>query len=65
MTVIDVNTGKAEKKTKEDVIKKVNFEAADEIRRQLILRNKGTDVVAIFTCPLPPEDNACELRLRL
>ncbi len=49
MTVIDVNTGKFVGKTKlEDTVFKTNMEAADEIVRQLRLRNIGGIIVIDF-----------------
>jgi len=49
MTVIDVNTGKfVGKKSLEDTILKTNLEAADEIVRQLRLRNIGGLIVIDF-----------------
>ena len=49
MTVVDVNTGKfTGKKNMEDTIFKTNSEAADEIARQLRLRNIGGLIVIDF-----------------
>lgn len=49
MTVIDVNTGKCEQgKDKEKTIMKINSEAADEILRQLRLRNISGIIVVDF-----------------
>jgi len=49
MTVIDVNTGKfVGKKTLEDTILKTNLEAAQEVARQLRLRNIGGLIVIDF-----------------
>ncbi len=49
MTVIDVNTGKFVGKTKlEDTVFKTNMEAAEEIVRQLRLRNIGGIIVIDF-----------------
>jgi len=49
MTVIDVNTGKYTGKTNlEDTILRTNLEAADEIVRQLRLRNIGGLIVIDF-----------------
>jgi len=49
MTVIDVNTGRfVGKKSLEDTILKTNLEAADEIVRQLRLRNIGGLIVIDF-----------------
>ncbi len=49
MTVIDVNTGKYEQgKDKEKTIMKINTEAADEILRQLRLRNISGIIIVDF-----------------
>lgn len=49
MTVIDVNTGKySGKKNLHDTIMKINLEAAEEISRQLRLRNLSGIIVADF-----------------
>ncbi|MFC1842421.1 ribonuclease E/G [Candidatus Dependentiae bacterium] len=49
MTVIDVNTGKfVGKKNLEDTILKTNLEAAEEVARQLRLRNIGGLIVIDF-----------------
>lgn len=48
LTVIDVNSGKALSKTKEDNIKLINKEAAEEISRQLILRNISGIIIIDF-----------------
>jgi len=49
MTVIDVNTGKfVGKKNLEDTILKTNIEAAEEVARQLRLRNIGGLIVIDF-----------------
>ena len=49
MTVIDVNTGKCDKgKNTMDTILKVNLEAAEEIARQLILRNISGIIIVDF-----------------
>lgn len=49
MCVIDVNSGKIDKKAKkEDMINKVNEEAAAEIARQLILRNISGMILVDF-----------------
>lgn len=49
MTVVDVNTGKfIGKKTLEDTLLKTNLEAAEEIARQLRLRNIGGLIVIDF-----------------
>lgn len=49
MTVIDVNTGKTDRKgSKEDTIRRTDEEAADEIMRQLRLRNLSGIIVADF-----------------
>lgn len=50
MTVIDVNTGKYDGKDKdrEDTFLKINMEAAEEVERQLRLRNISGIVVVDF-----------------
>ncbi|MBQ2745859.1 MAG: ribonuclease E/G [Lachnospiraceae bacterium] len=49
MTVIDVNTGKCDQgKDKEKTIMKINTEAADEILRQLRLRNISGIIIVDF-----------------
>ena len=49
MTVIDVNTGKCEQgKDKEKTIMKINCEAADEVLRQLRLRNVSGIIIVDF-----------------
>ncbi len=49
MTVIDVNTGKCEQgKDKDKTIMKINTEAADEILRQLRLRNISGIIIVDF-----------------
>ncbi|MBQ4424846.1 MAG: ribonuclease E/G [Lachnospiraceae bacterium] len=49
MTVVDVNTGKADMPKKmEETLMKVNMEAADELMRQLRLRNLSGIIVADF-----------------
>ncbi len=49
LTAIDVNSGKNEKGTdKEEMIRKLNLEAAEEICRQLILRRIGGIVIIDF-----------------
>ena len=49
MTVIDVNTGKCEQgKDKNKTILKINLEAADEILRQLRLRNVSGIIIVDF-----------------
>ncbi len=49
MTVIDVNTGRfIGKKSLEDTILKTNFEAAEEVVAQLVLRNIGGLIVIDF-----------------
>lgn len=50
MTVIDVNSGKYSEKNKshDDMIKKINLEACDEIARQLVLRNLSGIIVCDF-----------------
>ncbi len=56
LTVIDVNTGKfqSKKKNQDEVFYQVNKEAADEIARQLRLRNISGIVIVDFI-NLPPE----------
>lgn len=50
LTVIDVNTGKydGKGKVKEDTFLKINLEAANEIARQLILRNISGIIIVDF-----------------
>lgn len=49
LTVIDVNSGKFDKKLdRETMIRKVNFEAADMVASQLILRNISGMIVVDF-----------------
>lgn len=49
MVVIDVNTGKSEsRKTKDEHILKLNLEAADEVARQLRLRNLSGMILIDF-----------------
>ena len=49
MVVIDVNTGKAEgKKSKEENILRLNLEAADEVARQMRLRNLSGMILIDF-----------------
>ncbi len=61
MTVIDVNTGKAEHKRKqEDFFLKVNLEAAEEIARQLRLRNLSGIILVDFI-DMQEEDHKKEL----
>lgn len=48
MTVIDVNSGKADAKNKFEMTVKVNHEAADEIFKQLILRNISGIIIIDF-----------------
>ena len=50
LTVIDVNTGKfaGNKKIKEDTFLKINLEAADEIGKQLKLRNLSGIIIVDF-----------------
>jgi len=57
MTVIDVNTGKTDRKgTREDIILKTNREAAAEIARQLRLRNISGIVMVDFINMKTPEE---------
>lgn len=56
LTVIDVNTGKYEsKKKKQDTFLKINLEAAQEIARQLRLRNLSGIIIADFINMDTPE----------
>ena len=49
MTVIDVNTGKySGRKKMQDTVYKINMEAADEIGRQLRLRNLSGIIIVDF-----------------
>ncbi len=49
LTVIDVNTGKAEVKTnRESTFKKINLEAAKEVLRQIQLRNLSGIIIVDF-----------------
>lgn len=49
MTVIDVNTGKySGRKNMQDTICRINMEAADEIGRQLRLRNLSGIIIVDF-----------------
>jgi ribonuclease G len=49
LTVIDVNTGKnTSKKNKQEAIRKVNFEAAEEAARQMRLRNLSGIILIDF-----------------
>lgn len=57
LTVIDVNTGKfTGGKQKEDTIRKINREAAQEIARQLRLRNLSGIILVDFIDMALPED---------
>lgn len=59
MVVIDVNTGKySGKKTLEDTIRKINWEAAEEIGRQLRLRNLSGIIMVDFIDMESQEDKA-------
>lgn len=59
MVVIDVNTGKyAGKKTQEAAIRKINLEAAEEICRQLRLRNLSGIIMIDFIDMKSEEDRA-------
>ncbi len=62
MTVIDVNSGKAESKNKntEDYIFKINLEAAKEVARQLRLRNYSGIIMVDFI-NMDSEDNRQKL----
>lgn len=58
MTVIDVNSGKAVKgQNKEEIIFKLNSEAAEEIGRQLRLRNLSGIVIVDFISMKSEEQN--------
>ena len=58
MTVIDVNSGKAIKgKNTEDIIFKINLEAAKEIARQLRLRNLSGIIMVDFISMKSAENN--------
>lgn len=57
LVVIDVNTGKySEKKTLKETIRKINLEAADEIGRQLRLRNLSGIILIDFIDMTEEED---------
>ena len=57
LTVIDVNTGKYEsKKKKQDTFLKINLEAAQEIARQLRLRNLSGIIIVDFINMASKED---------
>ncbi len=61
MTVIDVNTGKySGRRNVEDTLFKINMEAAEEIGRQLRLRNLSGIIVVDFI-DMEQEDNRSEL----
>lgn len=61
LTVVDVNTGKyAGRKNKEETILKINLEAADEIARQLRLRNI-TGIIVIDFIDMKKEESRKEL----
>lgn len=58
LTVIDVNTGKfVNHLSKEEAIKKVNFEAAEEIFRQIRLRNLSGIIIVDFINMKKKENN--------
>lgn len=58
LTVIDVNSGKFDKKgEKEDTFFRVNMEAAEEIARQLILRNLSGIIIVDFINMKNKENN--------
>ncbi|MFC1841851.1 Rne/Rng family ribonuclease [Candidatus Dependentiae bacterium] len=64
MTVIDVNTGKfVGKKKLDDTILKTNLEAAQEVARQLRLRNIGGLIVIDFIDMAPSEHRKQLIRL--
>lgn len=60
LTVIDVNTGKFDgnKKNREDTFLKINLEAAEQICRQLRLRNISGIVIVDFINMEEPENNS-------
>ncbi len=63
MTVIDVNTGKfSGRKNPHDTIMKINLEAAEEISRQLRLRNLSGIIVVDFIDMESEEDRKLLLR---
>ncbi|MBP5152320.1 MAG: ribonuclease E/G, partial [Lachnospiraceae bacterium] len=62
MTVIDVNSGKSDnKKTKEQLVRQTNLEAAREIFRQIRLRNLSGIIIVDF---INSESEACEEELK-
>ena len=64
MTVIDVNSGKYDKKSdREDTYFKVNMEAAEEIARQIFLRNLSGMIVIDFINMKNEENKAALLDL--
>ena len=65
LTVIDVNTGKyTGKKAPEDTFYKINIDAADEIARQLRLRNLSGIIIIDFI-DMKDHDRRTELLQRL
>ncbi len=59
LTVIDVNSGKFDvKKKRSEMIKKVNYEAADAVARQLMLRNISGMIIVDFINFDDPEEEA-------
>lgn len=57
LTVIDVNSGKFDlKKNRDEMIKKVNFEAAEMVAKQLMLRNISGMIVVDFINFSNPSD---------
>ncbi len=63
MTVIDVNTGKyTGKKTVSETIRKINLEAAEEIARQLRLRNLSGMIIIDFIDMEKKEDQEALLK---
>lgn len=62
LTVIDVNTGKAEVKTnRESTFKKINLEAAKEVLRQIQIRNL-TGIIIVDFINMKSEENYSELK---
>ena len=63
LTVIDVNTGKyTGKKTPAETILKINLEAADEVARQLSLRNLSGIIIVDFIDMESKEDQETLMR---
>lgn len=62
LTVIDVNTGKAEVRTnRENTFKKINLEAAKEVLRQIQLRNL-TGIIIVDFINMKEEESYSELK---